>query len=115
MRLLVIFAMTTVLGGCDAESLTGTPPLPVAETGAAESPVGEARIIVCRHALMPTGPLYIVNGQIVSSEEALRLDTAIIDSVEVVKGTAASGLYGSRAALWVVIIFARAEGLSGAR
>ncbi len=116
MRLHVLVIFSTVLGGCASESLTGPPPSPAAESVATQASAGgHAQVILCRRGLMPTEPIYIVNGRIVSSGEALRIDKSLIDSVVVIKGAAVSSRYGSRASLGVVTIFARAEGSSRAR
>jgi TonB-linked SusC/RagA family outer membrane protein len=62
------------------------------------------------------GPLYIVDGVVLGSSIA-DLNPADIESVEVVKGAAASTLYGSRAAAGVISITTRrgVAGMDGVR
>jgi hypothetical protein len=120
MRSLSLALMAALLGGCDAASVIA----PVASSAsepasitAAASPAAATPtpILLCRFGEAPSEPLYIVNGRIVSGEAFRRIDRSTIDSVEVVKGTAASNLYGSRASLGVLIVYTRAERLSAAR
>ena len=50
------------------------------------------------------GPLYIVNGTPMSSEEAQSIDPAYVKSLNVLKDEAATALYGSRAANGAILI-----------
>jgi TonB-dependent SusC/RagA subfamily outer membrane receptor len=69
-----------------------------------------ARLIVRSPVSMDSGaepsPLYVVDGVIMSGS-IVDLDAMDIGSIEVVKGAAAAGLYGSRAANGVVVITTR--------
>ena len=115
MRMLLLGAFITVLGGCVSDALTAPAALAV-EASVVPTQARSARVIVCRRErLMPTDRLYVVDGRITPVEEVDRLDAALIDSVEVVKSATATSLYGSRAARGVTIIYTRAERPSEAR
>lgn len=49
-------------------------------------------------------PLYVINGVIVSAEEAAKYDPKLFSSINVLKGEQATSLYGSRAQSGVVVI-----------
>jgi TonB-dependent SusC/RagA subfamily outer membrane receptor len=49
-------------------------------------------------------PLYVINGVVVSADEAAKYDPKLFSSVNVLKGEQATSLYGSRAQSGVVVI-----------
>ncbi|HUW07380.1 MAG TPA: alpha-2-macroglobulin family protein [Williamwhitmania sp.] len=55
-----------------------------------------------------SGPIYVVDGKILTAEEFNRLDKESITSMKVLSGAAATSLYGSRAANGVVLISTKA-------
>ena len=50
------------------------------------------------------GPLYVVDGFVVSASEASAIDPEDIESVEILKGASAASVYGSRSSGGVVVI-----------
>ena len=111
-------SVACLLMGCEAGSLTAPPPAvsiepPVVTVSSA--PAATPRIIACGGGVATTDPLFVVDGRIVTSHAELRLDPEDIESIEVVKGTAASAVFGSRASLGAVLITTRSRRPPAAR
>lgn len=54
-------------------------------------------------------PLYVLDGKVISAEEASKIDPGTIAAVEVIKNQAAKAIYGSRAANGVIMIASRQQ------
>ncbi len=67
------------------------------------------RMFVCRGGtLLHPEPLMVINGVVVVVDSALaRLDPSLVDSITVLKGSAATQLFGSRASNGLVQIYTR--------
>jgi TonB-dependent SusC/RagA subfamily outer membrane receptor len=84
--------------------------------GLAVSGVAQEAVVIRGAASMDTGnqPLYIVDGVIQSAADAKSLDPKEIEAIQILKGSAATSLYGASAAGGVVIITTK-KGGQGAR
>ncbi len=58
-------------------------------------------------------PLYLLDGKVISAEEANKIDPGTIAAVEVIKNEAAKAIYGSKAANGVVMISSKQPGFKG--
>lgn len=107
---ILVASVALLLAGCEADSVTAPAPAsvdaPVASGLAA--PRAGPSIFACRVGSTSAEPLFVVDGTIAPFETVRELDPDAIGSIEVVKGTAASDVYGSRASAGVVLITTRA-------
>jgi TonB-dependent SusC/RagA subfamily outer membrane receptor len=102
-RRLALFTLALSLAACSSDRLTGV---------AAEN---AARQYQAQH-LVPSGdPLFILDGKEVGAGIALALNPASIESIEVVKGAAATAEYGERGSRGVILITRKPTSGGGAR
>lgn len=107
MRLRIILTGAAALAACQDAAPTGpvaTAPsvVEVAQVTPVAAPA--PRIIACRGASLPSGPLYVVDGRIVSDSVGRLAASAPTSRVEVVPETEATALYGSRARAGVFVV-----------
>jgi len=100
---------TVLLMGCESDALTAPSIVPTESNAVAAVAVDAPapRILSCRRPSVPTERLFVVDGNVVEPDAIQRLDPRTIVSVEVLKGAAASALYGSRASVGAVLITTR--------
>ncbi len=96
-------ALTLVLTGCASDRLTGV---------AAES---AARQYQAQLVAPSEEPLFFLNGKEITAEVARAVAPASIASIEVVKGTAATTVYGERGSRGVILITSKATSGGAAR
>lgn len=101
-RSLVFVALALSLAACSAERLTGT----AAQDAARQY---QARVVVSDQE-----PLVFVDGLAVSADSLQVILPESIHSVEVVKGAAATKLYGERAAHGVILVVTKAAAAQAA-
>jgi len=99
-----IFAIAVVVAvpACNSEPITGP---------AAEVAVRTFQPIVGETAF----PLIFLDGQEISAVAARQIAAERIESIEVVKGPAAIGIYGPRASVGVILMRSKAAVLAPAR
>jgi hypothetical protein len=102
--------LSTLLTACDAESIVaptrGAAPVVTASADVVATPAARA-VIACGRRPPASGPLVILDGRVVRGAPQSRVDPATVDTVEVVAGAAGASLYGTDAALGVVILRSR--------
>ena len=96
-------ALALLLTACASDRLTGV---------AAES---AARQYQAQLVAPSEEPLFFLNGKEITAEAARRLAPASIASIEVVKGAAASTVYGERGSRGVILITSKATSGGAAR
>lgn len=101
-----VAAVPGAVGGAELQSRLQAVKAAVSEPESAPPRI----IFACRASISPSPqePLYIVDGTITSRGDALaRFETEGVASIELLKGPNATALYGSRAAMGIVIITTR--------
>ncbi len=90
----------------NASVITITPSPPVAIEGISISQTGQSTLVVRGSTSVQLGadPLYIIDGEAVSSEELAYLTQDEISSINVIKTEEATAIFGSRAAAGVIVI-----------
>lgn len=107
MRLRIILTGAAALAACQDAAPTGpVAAAPSVVEVAQVTPVAAPapRIIACRGASLPSGPLYVVDGRIVSDGVGRLAASAPTSRVEVVPETEATAIYGSRARAGVFVV-----------
>ena len=93
MRALLILPVLVMAVSCDARRLTGPD---------AQRVVVQAKTA---HASVTSGPLIFIDGVRLVSDQALQdLNPAMVESIEIVKGTVAKSTYGTEGARGVILI-----------
>jgi TonB-dependent SusC/RagA subfamily outer membrane receptor len=93
MRVFLIVPVLVMAASCDSRRLTGSE---------AQRVVVQAKTA---HASVTSGPLIFVDGVRLESDKAAQdLDPAVVESIEIVKGTVATSRYGTEGARGVILI-----------
>lgn len=107
MRLRIVLTGAAALAACQDAAPTGpvaAAPSVVEVAQVTPAPAPAPRIIACGGTLPPSGPLYVVDGGIVSDSVGRLAASAPTSRVEVVPAAEATTLYGSRARAGVVVV-----------
>lgn len=102
-RSIVFVALALSVTACSAERLTGT---------AAQD---AARQYQARAEVSDQEPMILVDGREIVGETLRGIDPETIHSVEVVKGAAATKLYGERASRGVILVTTKAAAQAAAQ
>jgi TonB-dependent SusC/RagA subfamily outer membrane receptor len=98
------------------DTLSGSALRQIVVTGArtGEQPSARARRALITTEASGSTPLYIIDGVAAAKDAVERLQPTDIESVEVVKGTAAERIYGTRGTNGVIVITTKAGKRTGA-